>query len=221
MDSFKLDYSRLFLFIVFLLINLGINSHADQVVRLEHKGYSSPRSILVLPPINESEEPDATYSVLSSVTRPLVNAGYYVFPVAIVDAFLKQNGLPTPYEMHAARIDKTYEVLGAEAILYLRIEKYGQYYNVIDSKTQVEVKGKMVDTRSGEVLWEGKAKEHKSASYGNKDIFENLIAAFVNQVVHSSYDSARKLTYKVNHRLYEGYSFPKGPFYLEHQKETK
>ena len=41
-----------------------------------------PRSILVLPPLNESAEVLAPYSFLSTITRPLAERGYYVFPVA-------------------------------------------------------------------------------------------------------------------------------------------
>src|SRR5262249_17607729 len=59
-----------------------------------------PRSILVLPPLNESTAVGATYSYLSTVTRPLAEMGYYVFPVAVVDQFLKENGLPSAGEMH-------------------------------------------------------------------------------------------------------------------------
>ncbi len=47
-----------------------------------------PRSILVLPPLNKSVEVNAPYSYLSTVTRPLAECGYYVFPVAVIDAFL-------------------------------------------------------------------------------------------------------------------------------------
>ena len=46
---------------------------------------SKPRSILVLPPLNNSPDVRATYSYLSTVTQPLAEAGYYVFPVALVD----------------------------------------------------------------------------------------------------------------------------------------
>ena len=45
---------------------------------------SRPRSILVLPPINNSPEVTATYSVMSFVTKPLSEAGYYVMPVGMV-----------------------------------------------------------------------------------------------------------------------------------------
>ena len=48
-----------------------------------------PRSILILPPINQSTAIEATYGYLSTVTRPVAERGYYVFPVAVVDQLLK------------------------------------------------------------------------------------------------------------------------------------
>ena len=45
---------------------------------------SKPRSILVMPPVNSSPDVQAGYSMLSHVTLPLSEAGYYVLPVAVV-----------------------------------------------------------------------------------------------------------------------------------------
>ena len=58
-----------------------------------------PRSILVLPPLNESTAVEGTYGYLTTVTRPVAERGYYVFPVAVADQFMKDNGLPTAAEM--------------------------------------------------------------------------------------------------------------------------
>jgi len=54
---------------------------------------SKPRSILVMPPVNSSPDVQAGYSMLSHVTLPLSEAGYYVLPVAVVDETFKQNGV--------------------------------------------------------------------------------------------------------------------------------
>jgi hypothetical protein len=56
---------------------------------------NQPRSILVLPPLNESASVEGTYGYLSTVTRPIAERGYYVFPVSIVYQFFKENGIPT------------------------------------------------------------------------------------------------------------------------------
>src|SRR5688572_862481 len=68
-----------------------------------------PKSILVLPPVNNSTDVNASYSVLTTVTRPLAERGYYVVPVVMVDHFLKENGLALPAEMHDAPLDKLYQ----------------------------------------------------------------------------------------------------------------
>ena len=51
---------------------------------------SRPKSVVILPPINESPDVKATYSMLSQMTYPLAEAGYYVLPVALVDESLNK-----------------------------------------------------------------------------------------------------------------------------------
>src|SRR5882672_6304721 len=80
-----------------------------------------PRSILVLPPLNESTAVQGTYSYLSTVTRPIAELGYYVFPVVVVDQFLKENGMPTAGEMHQIPLNKIDEIIGADAVLYITV----------------------------------------------------------------------------------------------------
>ena len=84
-----------------------------------------PRSILVLPPVNEGTDIRGTYGYLSTVTRPLAELGYYVYPVVLVDQFFKENGMPTPGEMLQAPLGKIREIVGADAVLYVTLRQYG------------------------------------------------------------------------------------------------
>ncbi|HBX57746.1 MAG TPA: hypothetical protein DEH10_20550, partial [Pseudomonas sp.] len=86
---------------------------------------NKPNSILVLPPVNKSPDIKATYSMLSQVTYPLAEAGYYVLPVALVDETFKQNGLTNADEMHMAPPAKLREIFGADAALYIDVTRYG------------------------------------------------------------------------------------------------
>lgn len=52
-----------------------------------------PKSILVLPPVNDSPDVKATYSYWPTVVAPVAEAGYYVFPISVVDNMFKENGL--------------------------------------------------------------------------------------------------------------------------------
>lgn len=161
-----------------------------------------PASILVLPPTNQSVEVNASYSYLSTVTAPLAEAGYYVFPVAVVDAYMKENGLPTPADMHAAPLDKLGEVFDADAVLYMDITEYGQEYNIISSAAVVKASAELVDIDSGETLWEGGVDAADSSSNGgSNNILVDLIGAAVAQAVGTTADAAHGVAVRANRQM--------------------
>jgi len=160
-----------------------------------------PRSILVLPPLNESVSVEATYSYLSTVTFPLAEMGYYVFPVAVVDEFLKENGMPTAGEMHQAPLNKVVEVTGADAVLFATVTQYGSKYQVLNSATIVAVKARLVDTRTGTLLWEGSAQAQENSS-GSGNPLADLISAALTQAINSGTDAAHNLCGPANHNLF-------------------
>jgi hypothetical protein len=147
---------------------------------------SKPRSILVLPPLNRTPDIHATYSVLSTVTQPLAENGYYVFPVALVDQTFKENGLPNPDEMHQAPLNKLREIFGADAVLYLTVTQYGSSYKVISSDITVSVAARLVDVRTGQLLWDGSATASQAQNdSGGGGLAGMLIKAVVNQIVNN------------------------------------
>jgi len=183
---------------------------------------SKPRSILVLPPLNSSPDVQATYSVLSTVTQPLAEAGYYVFPVALVDQTFKENGLLNPGEMHQAPLEKIREIFGADAALYITVTQYGSSYQFLSSSVIVTAKARLLDTRNGQLLWEGAASASDSEGDSNSGggLVGLLVKAIVKQVLngvtgdHQSHriariTSLRLLTTNQNGLLYG----PRSPLY--------
>ena len=160
-----------------------------------------PRSILVVPPTNDSVEVDAPYVYLSTITQPLAEAGYYVFPVAIVDNFMKENGLPTPAEMNAVPLSKLGETFGADAVLYIHIEDWGQKYQVLASTTVVKARAKLVDVKTGMTLWEGTAQAAEGSGDGGGGLVGMAVAAIIDQVVDSLTDRTHKISVTANNRM--------------------
>ena len=156
---------------------------------------SHPRSILVLPPLNNTPEVQASYSVLSYTTRPLAEAGYYVLPVTLVAEAFKENGMTQPADMHATSLDKLRKIFGADTVLYINISKYGTSYKVINSASVVEADAKLVDLKTGKLLWTGSAsassEEGRSGNQGG--LAGLLISAIVNQVVETSTDKSHQI----------------------------
>ncbi len=159
-----------------------------------------PRSILVLPPLNETTDIQATYSCLSTITMPLAERGYYVFPVAVVDQLFKENGMPTPGEMHQAPLNKIREIIGADAVLYITIKEYGSSYQVINSATTVTAEAKLVDTVSGTALWQGTVSAQDNSA-GTGSIIGDLVSAFLTQVISESTDHAYEICRLANIQL--------------------
>jgi len=147
---------------------------------------SKPRSIVVIPPNNNSIEVNAPYIYLSTITRPLAEKGYYVFPVFVIDHFLKENGLPTPAEMNGIPLDKIGEHIGADAVLYVSIEDWGQKYKVIQSVAKVRANLRLVDVKTGELLWDSTAIAEKSSGDGGGGLAGMLVSAVVTQVLSST-----------------------------------
>lgn len=165
-----------------------------------------PASILVLPPVNQSVEVNAGYSVMSSVTTPLAAAGYYVFPVAVVDTYFKENGLATAAEMHGAPLDKIRDVFGADAVLYLDVKQYGQEYNIVSSAAEVDIEAKLVDTETGLTIWDGRASGSDSSNGGNTDggLLGLLATAALAQAIGTTADASHGIAVEANRRLILG-----------------
>jgi len=160
---------------------------------------AAPRSILVLPPINSSVEVSAPYTYLSTVTKPLAEKGYYVFPVSVVDTFLKENGLPTPAEMHGITLDKIDEIIGADAVLYVDIQDWGQKFQVLSSVTVVRGNVKLVSVKTGELLWEAPINaEYNPDNNSSGGLVGALVGAVVSQIVGEISDNTPQVARMAN-----------------------
>ena len=186
-----------------LTLAVGISLLTGCVAPKDYTAFKAhhPRSILVLPPMNESVDVNATYGYYSTVTRPLAEMGYYVYPVAIVDQFLKENGMPTAGEMHQIPLNKIRSIIGADAVLYVAIKQYGTKYQILDSVSVVEVSARLIDVDTGNKIWSGHALAQQSASNG-QGLIGSLVAAAVNQVLTANSDKAHDLAPMANTQLF-------------------
>lgn len=173
-----------------------------------------PKSILVLPPKNQSTDVRGTYSFLSTVSQPVAEMGFYIFPVTVVDQMMKENGLPSANEMHEVSLKKIKEIINPDAVLYLTLEQYGSKFVVIESQTTVVASGKLVSTVSGEVLWEGKVVKVISSSNGGGGLVGALLGAVVSQAVNSSVDHAHEVSVLASNELFmtDGQGLINGPY---------
>ena len=216
---------RLFFLLGFFVILSGC---ASQKKSFDYSAFreSNPRSIVILPPLNHSPDVRATYSFYTTVTMPVAEAGYYVFPIALVDQTFKENGLPTPGEMHQASLNKLREVFGADAALYITITQYGSIYSVIDSSVIVSANAELIDLKTGKLLWTGTATASSSEgeNKGGGSITGILINAIVKQILGNIGDQGRSIASVTSNRLFSLSENgilpgPRSPDYLTHPRK--
>lgn len=163
---------------------------------------AKPRSIVVLPPLNNSPEVKAGPSVYAQLTYPLAEAGYYVMPVALVDETFKQNGLSTVSDIHALETAKLKQVFGADAALYVTISNYGATYTVLNSVVVVTANARLVDLKTGALLWEGSASANNDQSNNSGGGLAGLlVAAVVKQILNSTLDVSHTVAGAASNRL--------------------
>jgi hypothetical protein len=185
-------------------VALLLSACATRPSQMDYSAYraSRPRSILVLPPVNRSPEIKASMSFLSAATHPLAEAGYYVIPVTLSEETFKQNGVTVADEAQALPLDKLREIFGADAGLYITIEQFGTSYRLIDSVVEASASARLVDLRSGDGLWQGRA--YVSTGQDNNSgggLIGMLVTAVVKQVVNTlsdrSHEVGRAATYQL------------------------
>jgi hypothetical protein len=168
---------------------------------------SKPASVLVLPPINQSPDIRGSLTLLSTVTHPLAEAGYYVYPVALVEATFKENGLSLPDQMHEAPLSKLHSIFGADAVLYITVEKYGSSYVVVDSQTVVSVKAKLVDARNGKLLWQGQASASDAEGRDNNNgVLGMLLTSVIHQLASNIGNPGHRIATMASFRLLSPHS---------------
>ena len=151
---------------------------------------ADPHSIIVLPPTNRSTEVIAPYSVMAQIVAPIAESGFYVFPVALVDQTFKNNGMTVANDIHNVPVDKLHEIFGADAALYIDISEYGTSYNIISSATTVAVSARLVDLKTGVLLWQNVASASSAENQSNSGgLVGMLVQAAMTQIIETVSDT--------------------------------
>jgi len=137
--------------------------------------------------------------------------------VAVIDQYLKANGLPSAGEMQQIPLEKVAEIIGADAVLYLDLKQYGSKFQLVSSNAVVTVSAKLVDTRSATVLWEGAATAQNNSN-GSGSFLAQLLAAAITQAINSKMDVSHGVCRLANAQLFnpENRGLLYGPYNPKH-----
>jgi len=143
----------------------------------------APRSILVVPVINKSIDINAPDYFLATIATPLAERGYYVFPVNMVKSVLADDGLSDANLVHSGDPLRLGELFGADAVMYISIERWDAKYVVLATTVTVELNYTLKSAHTGQVLWKNHQvvvyQPQQSGGGGIAGLVANAIAAAI------------------------------------------
>lgn len=163
---------------------------------------AAPRSILVVPTINKSLDVDAPNYVLSTLPVPLAEKGYYVFPVNTTKYVLEQEGMYEADRIHTQPTEILAKLFGADAVLYVQINRWDAIYTIISTTVTVDFDYRMV-SKDGTEIW----KEHKTMQYSPQNNNSGpplamLIGAVINAALTRAAPNYMPLTQQANQQVF-------------------
>lgn len=146
-----------------LIVATGLGCAMPDYGPLEEWYAGAPRTILVLPVRNETTDAEAQTAFLATLTEPLLARGYYVLPTGVAHEILAREGIYDAGLAWEVQPHLYQRYLGADGLLYVTIEHWDTQYFLISSSVVVTVLYRLVDARSGEVLWERRVEQKQSS----------------------------------------------------------
>lgn len=203
-----------------LLLSLSLLASLAACVTAPPKNYDAfaavnPYSILVVPPINRSTDALAGDYLLTTISRPLANRGYYVFPVNLVKRVLEDDGLADANMVHAADPTHIGQLFGADTILYVTIEEWTAQYLVLDTIVKVDVSYILKETSTGQTIWQHRQVAQYNVNQGGGGGIAGLVVKVIVAAIERAKPDYIRLARQANGSAFgtPQQGLPPGPHY--------
>ncbi|MGE5623216.1 MAG: DUF799 domain-containing protein [Bacillota bacterium] len=176
---------------------------------------AAPRSILVVPVVNRSLDVDAPNYVLATLPVPLAEKGYYVFPVNTTKFVLEQEGFYEGERIHQQPTETLAKMFGADAVLYVTINRWDAQYALITTTVTVDFSYRMVSKDGTEIWSESKRMQYSPQNNNNGGSpIANLVAAAVNAALTRAAPNYMPLAQQANRQVFilGPNAIPNGPY---------
>ncbi len=212
--------TRYGLLLIGMIMLLGGCAHRD-MNRQEQFLAAAPRSILVVPVVNNSIDVTASDYMLSTITIPLAERGYYVFPVHMVKRVLEDDGLADSSLVHAAPASRLCTLFGADAVLYATVERWDARYLVFNTSVTVVINYEIRDGKTDQVIWRKREHMVHNSDNGGGGGLAGLIVSAASAAITRAAPNYVPLARQASSRAlvnYPGPGIPPGPYALEKVK---
>lgn len=114
----------------------------------------TPRSIGVLPVQNETVDLDASKAFRSKIFSKILSKGYQSPPVEEIDSKLDKRDIREAGQLGSMLPQEIGEYINTDAVLYTIVTEWSTVYLVRYAAITVGARFQLIDTNTGEQLWE-------------------------------------------------------------------
>ncbi|MBE8167442.1 MAG: DUF799 family lipoprotein [Shewanella sp.] len=172
-----------------------------------------PASILVVPAVNHTTAADAIDLFSTTIAYPLAESGYYVLSVPYTKKFLEREGVVDGAQAKNVPLEKYKQLFGADAVLFVDLNKWDTNYNVLSGNVTVAAKFELYSTATQEKIWNYDSTIVYNTSGNSNNPLVNLISTAI-QTATTDYVPVARI---VNGRIIS--TLPTGQYHPRHDKD--
>ena len=200
-----------------LLVALSLGACATAPSAYNYANFRSeaPHSILVVPALNNTANVTAPDWFLSTISEPIAQRGYYVFPANMVRGVLNDNGLSNAGLVHHVDARRLKNIFGCNTVLFISINKWNSKYMILSTSTEVQFEYVLKSCKTNAVLWRNSQDivySPQSSSGGNP--LAALIAQAIIAAIEKGAPNYMPLARQANTAaaITPGHGLPAGPY---------
>lgn len=187
-----------FLLASFLVTSCGLLDSVTKGTRYAKMYEEKPVTLLVMPPINNSTHVEAKDLLYTSISRPLIEAGYYVISPLLAMDVLKAESAYDSENFFDAPLTAFKNFFGADAVVFSVIDSWTKKGMGIQTKIRYVIKS----AHTNEILFDRSCDLYMDLSIDSKSggalgALVNLAASAINTAATDHIVAARKANYYI------------------------
>ena len=188
----------LFAFACVLVSSCGMMNTVTRETQYAKMYEEKPVTLLVMPPINNSTNVEAKDLLYTSISRPLVEAGYYVISPLLAMDILKSESAYDSELFIEAPLTMFNNFFGADAVVFSVIDSWAKKGTGIQTKIRYVIKS----AYTNEILFDRSCDLYLDLSFNSSSgsalgALINLAASAINTAATDHIIAARKANYFV------------------------
>lgn len=194
-----------------MAVSCGSSSKYTRASQYPRMYETKPITLLVMPPINNTTNVDAKEALYTTISKPLIEAGYYVISPYLAFDALKAESAYDAEQFVNVPLTKFSNYFGCDAVVFSEINTWKKHLGSI----QTDIRYFIRDAVTGETIFDRSCSLSLSFSGGGTGGWLRIITDAIQTAVTDHVVAARK----ANRYIFN--DIPRGKYSEEYQKDQE